>query len=174
MRSLGRKLLAVLLSLIFVSALPLSVSADVITEAEMPPKDEQVVPMFLNCVDINLGMEIVGDRAEYKAWYTGINGVTTSAVIELVLQKKVLLWWSDVGSTYIHNFNTVSNSCFHSDYLEDYGEYRVCAYFTISGTSGSDDTEYKEVYATYSAPSDASALILLAPTEVGRKELLLV
>ncbi len=167
MRKLGRSFLAVLLSLVFVVALPISASATVITETVMPPQDGQVMPMYNNVVDITASLIIVGDRAEITASYDGIPNVTTGAVIEITLQKEGLLWWSDVGSTYIHNFNTVSNSCFHSIKLDEYGEYRACVTFTISGTMGPDDEKYEECYATYSASSPT--MILLAPMEIGKK-----
>lgn len=70
----------------------------------------------------------------------GTSGVTTGITIEIQLQRKGLLWWSDVdggywSDTYIGHYGTTSGGI----ELEETGKYRAVITVTVSGTGGADD-----------------------------------
>ena len=83
--------------------------------------------------------------------YSGYLGVTTSAVIESKIQKKILFWWFDVNNgqtnnTWVDTFSTWYGRTQHTLGISESGSYRAVIKYTISGSGGSDDIIEDIVY----------------------------
>lgn len=70
--------------------------------------------------------------------YTGYEGVTDGATAHVVIQRKTLLWWSDV-ITWDIGFNGWTNSIEREFELDKTGEYRAIIEYTITGSAGEAD-----------------------------------
>ena len=70
----------------------------------------------------------------------GSVGLTTGITIEIQLQRKGLLWWSDVdGGYWYESFSGTNGLVSDSIQLEKTGKYRAVITVTVSGTGGADD-----------------------------------
>ncbi len=83
--------------------------------------------------------------------YSGYLGVTTGAVIESKIQKKILFWWFDVNNgqtnnTWVDTFSTWYGRAQHTLGISESGSYRAVIKYTISGSGGSDDIIEDIVY----------------------------
>ncbi len=83
--------------------------------------------------------------------YSGYLGVTTGAVIESKIQKKILFWWFDVNNgqtnnTWVDTFSTWYGRTQHTLGISESGSYRAVIKYTISGSGGSDDIIEDIVY----------------------------
>ena len=75
--------------------------------------------------------------------YSGYLGVTTGAVIESKIQKKILFWWFDVNNgqtnnTWVDTFSTWYGRAQHTLGISESGSYRAVIKYTISGSGGSN------------------------------------
>ena len=92
-------------------------------------------------------LSISNGTASCSATLTGINGTTTKVVIKMTLQKKTLLWWSEV-ETWSSTHNTYYGSLTKSTSVKS-GTYRVKAVYTVySGSNSESITDYSS-QATY-------------------------
>lgn len=83
--------------------------------------------------------------------YSGYLGVTTGAVIESKIQKKILFWWFDVNNgqtnnTWVDTFSTWYGRAQHTLGISESGSYRAVIKYNISGSGGSDDIIEDIVY----------------------------
>lgn len=83
--------------------------------------------------------------------YSGYLGVTTGAVIESKIQKKILFWWFDVNNgqtnnTWVDTFSTWYGRTQHTLGISESGSYRAVIKYTVSGSGGSDDIIEDIVY----------------------------
>ena len=78
--------------------------------------------------------------AEVACEVIGNDNLTTGIIIEIQLQRKGLLWWSDVdGGYWFNSFDGVYGSMSGGIELEKTGKYRAIFTVTVSGTGGADD-----------------------------------
>lgn len=80
--------------------------------------------------------------------YTGYSNLTTGALVTIQLQRKSLLWWSDV-CTWTISFAGWTNSTTKTTQLSKTGEYRAIIEYTISGSGGADDVFSVTLYDEY-------------------------
>jgi len=95
--------------------------------------------------------QITNGVAIIDADYSGYLGVTTGAVIESKIQKKILFWWFDVNNgqannTWVDTFSTWYGRTQHTLGISESGSYRAVIKYTISGSGGSDDIIEDIVY----------------------------
>ncbi len=95
--------------------------------------------------------QITNGVAIIDADYSGYLGVTTGAVIESKIQKKILFWWFDVNNgqtnnTWVDTFSTWYGRAQHTLGISESGSYRAVIKYTISGSGGSDDIIEDIVY----------------------------
>ena len=70
----------------------------------------------------------------------GTSSLTTGCTIEIQLQRKGLLWWSDVdGGYWNESFTGIYGSIAETLQLTKTGKYRAVFTITVSGTGGADD-----------------------------------
>ncbi len=86
-------------------------------------------------------LTISGGTASCKASLTGYSGTTSKIEITMTLQKKTLLWWSNVES-WTGTYNTYYGSLTKSKAV-DSGTYRVKAVYKVySGSKSETITGY--------------------------------
>lgn len=125
-----KRKLTLSLAIIFVllAMLPCSVLANGIT------------PYYNNTSDTTTAFDITdAGQAIVYVDYTGYSGVTTSATIEIKIEKRTLLFfWNDViTETLSVDGYRYDNELYYQ--LSDTGTYRCTVEYTIYGTGGSAD-----------------------------------
>ena len=128
-----RKLISVILVAVAVlSAFPYCVNA---------AEPVQVMPRLNNGADAvcDFYIDSYGQASVYCD-VTGTANVTTGINIEIQLQRKGLLWWSDVDDCYWSDyFSGHLGSMVCGKELTKTGKYRAVFTITVSGTGGADD-----------------------------------
>ena len=100
-----------------------------------------IQPMYDYTNKFSETLSISGGTATCKASLTGINGTTTKIVIKMTLQKKTLLWWSEV-ETWSATYNTYYGTLSKTATVKS-GTYRVKAVYTVySGSNSESITDY--------------------------------
>lgn len=118
--------------------------------------EEEITPYYNNVITADSavtvsenGLMLISNK------YTGIQGITTTAVITTYIEKKVLgLFWSrvDIGNpdkqwvNIINYYQYVGN---HTFQLPSTGTYRVTVTYRITGSGGSADEIKKEITCKY-------------------------
>lgn len=102
---------------------------------------EYVMPRLNNGASVDYGFAITSDGVAYaSAVVTGTSGLTQQIIIEIQLQRKTLLWWSDVDNGYwTDSFTGTYGSISENLQLSKTGKYRAVFTITVSGTGGADD-----------------------------------
>ena len=100
-----------------------------------------VTPRLNNGADVFSSFYISSDGiAEVNCEVIGCAGLTTGITIEIQLQRKGLLWWSDVdGGYWSDSFTGDYGGMLCGKELEKTGKYRAVFTVTVSGTGGADD-----------------------------------
>lgn len=80
--------------------------------------------------------------------YTGYEDLTDGALVTIELERKTLLWWSNV-KTWTIGFNGWTNGTVETVQLSKKGEYRIFVQYQISGTGGADDVFSFYMYDEY-------------------------
>lgn len=105
----------------------------------VPVSASEVMPRYNNTHATSENFFISDDGvATISALYTGYQGVTEGAVFSILLQKKTLLWWSDVEEWAITK-NGWTNSVIITRTLESRGKYRAIIGYLIDGKGGATD-----------------------------------
>lgn len=135
------------LSLIMVIVLLFGLSAVSYAEPVVPAdkiiaeNEPSIQPMYDYTRNYVENLSISNGTASCSATLTGINGTTTKIVIKMTLQKKTLLWWSEVeawSATYNTYYGTLSKTASVKS-----GTYRVKAVYTVySGSNSESITDY--------------------------------
>ena len=139
MRFLVTKIAPVVMAVIAVMTLfSVNVSA-----AEEPTgiAETVVIPRLNNGASAQTGFSISANGTAYITCIVrGTDGLTTDITIEVQLQRKTLLWWSDVdGGYWSDSFSDTYGSISDSIQLTKTGKYRAVFTVTVSGTGGADD-----------------------------------
>lgn len=141
-----KKILSLLLSVILLcSVSTVAYAQDTVAEpGALEQTESNVAPCFeyTNTTYTSLSISTSG-KATCSTSLNGYSGTTTKIVIKMTLQKKTLLWWSEVDSwsTTINNWygdltKTVSVKS---------GTYRVKVEFTVySGSNSEEITTYSQ------------------------------
>ena len=129
-----RCLAAVFAFVVVVTGAPITVSA---AESD----NIVVMPRYNNVASVINYFEITSDGTAYvDTSFIGTLGITTGATVEIQLQRKGLLWWSDVdGGYWYDSFTSYYGSMSGGIQLEKTGKYRAIFTVTVSGTGGADD-----------------------------------
>lgn len=132
-----KKLTAILLTLIFGIILVVPVGA----------LENGSTPRYNNTAKISYDFYISSEgEADIYLEYLGYQGVTTGATITSKIQKKTLLWWSDVdGANWTDELSGFYNSVSRQFHLNKSGKYRLVYEFEINGTGGASDVISGEV-----------------------------
>lgn len=146
-----RRRVALLMAVIvtFISVLsPLSVGA---VTAETRDTTE---PRLNNTMMTFENFRVSDGLAYVSAAYTGYEGVTTSAKVTIQIQKKVLLWWSNVDNgleddTWTIYLSGWRNATEYSIDVSAKGEYRANIEYTIRGSAGDPDVLPVTLYYEY-------------------------
>ena len=128
-----RCVVAVFALVVVVTGAPITVSA--------ASNSNTVMPRYNNVANVMNYFEITSDGTAYvDSSYNGTPGITTGATIEIQLQRKTLLWWSDVdGGYWYDSFTSYYGSISDSIQLTKTGKYRAVITVTVSGTGGAGD-----------------------------------
>ena len=102
---------------------------------------ETVSPRMNNGADVDLGFGITSNGlAAVSCAVDGTPGITQGFTVEVQIQRKGLLWWSDVdGGYWLESYSGYSDMFSDSIQLEKTGKYRAVFTVTVSGTGGADD-----------------------------------
>lgn len=100
-----------------------------------------VMPRLNNGASVDYGFAITSDGVAYvSAVVAGTSGLTQQITIEIQLQRKTLLWWSDVDNGYwTDSFDGTYGSISEHLQLSKTGKYRAVFTITVSGTGGAND-----------------------------------
>lgn len=135
------------LSLIMVIVLLFGLSAVSYAEPVVPAdkiiaeNEPSIQPMYDYTRNYVENLSISNGTASCSATLTGINGTTTKIVIKMTLQKKTLLWWSEV-ETWSATYNTYNGTLSKTASVKS-GTYRVKAVYTVySGSNSESITDY--------------------------------
>jgi hypothetical protein len=96
-------------------------------------------PMYLYTQSKDTTLSIISGTAYSQATLTGISGVTTSISITMVLEKKVLWWWSS-QQTWAQNFSGYSGTLSGNLGISS-GTYRTRAVYVVYSGSNSETIE---------------------------------
>ena len=108
------------------------------------PIESDIMPCFEYTDSTYASLSIsTSGKATCSTSITGYSGTTTKIVIEMSLQKKTLLWWSnqETWTSTINNFygSLVKNA------TVDGGKYRVKVNYTVySGSNSEEITTYSQ------------------------------
>jgi len=94
------------------------------------------------------------NNAVVSVGYTGYEGITTGAIVESKLQRKVLFWWVNVDNgqpddTWVDTFTGYTGSAEHSLRLTKTGKYRAQITYYVSGSGGDTDIIPTTLYDEY-------------------------
>ena len=105
------------------------------------PLQSYVMPRLNNGASVDYGFAITSDGVAYvSAVVAGTSGLTQQITIEIQLQRKTLLWWSDVDNGYwTDSFDSTYGSISEHLQLSKTGKYRAVFTITVSGTGGAND-----------------------------------
>ena len=107
--------------------------------------DSAIQPLYAYTRTYDESLSISNGTAKCTSSLTGINGTTTKIVIKMTLQKKTLLWWSEV-ETWSATYNTYYGTMTKSTTVGS-GTYRVKAVYTVySGSNSESITDYSSQY----------------------------
>ena len=108
-------------------------------------------PRWNNVYVCDNSFYVDGSDAVVEARYEGIDGVTTSATVEIEIERKGLFGtWSDVsGGSWSDTITGYYGSVEHYVTLSKTGEYRAKITWTVYGTGGSPDTVTETLYYEY-------------------------
>jgi len=128
-----------ILSMVMVMVLLFGLSA--VSYAAPADDGSAIQPRYNYTSKFSETLTISGGTATCKASLTGINGTTTKVVIKMTLQKKTLLWWSEV-ETWSATYNTYYGTLSKTASVKS-GTYRVKAVYTVySGSNSESITDY--------------------------------
>lgn len=142
-----KKLISLLLSIILLcgfSTVAYAQSPNTIQQEETVQSEADIMPCFeyTNTTYTALNISSSG-TATCTARLNGYDGTTTKIVIKMTLQKKTLLWWSEVDS-----WSTTINTWYGAltkTASVDSGKYRVKTEFTVySGSNSEEITTYSQ------------------------------
>lgn len=132
-----KKAIAILLILIFGITLVVPVGA----------LENGASPRYNNTTSTDKYFYISSEgEADIYLEYLGYQGVTTGATITSKIQKKTLLWWSDVdGASWTDELSGFYNTVSRQFHLNKSGKYRLVYEFEIYGTGGASDVISGEI-----------------------------
>ncbi len=144
---MSKKLTAMLLCVVLMcsfSTVAYAQNPAVITPDELVQTESDIMPCFeyTNTTATSLSISTSG-TATCTARLNGYNGITTKIDIKMTLQKKTLLWWSEVDSW----STTINNSygALTKTASVGSGKYRVKVDFTAySGSNSEKITTYSQ------------------------------
>lgn len=141
-KALLRLVSLVLFATAVLSVFPYSVNAD---------EPAQIVPRLNNDFDAIYDFYIDSyGQATVACRVMGQTNVTTGISIEIQIQRKTLLWWSDVDGGYWSDyFSGHLGSMVCGKELTKTGKYRAVFTITVSGTGGADDVVEKTLTYEY-------------------------
>ena len=128
-----RCITAVFALVIIVTGAPIAVAAS--------SGNSTVMPRYNNVTTVTNYFEITTDgTANIQTIYKGISGITTGTTVEIQLQRRGVLWWSDVDGGYWNNtvmgtYGSISKTL----QLTRTGKYRAVFTVTVFGTGGDAD-----------------------------------
>ncbi len=137
--------ISILLMLVLLLGIPVSSHA---LESNVPveriiEEDSSIQPLYDYTTNYGTSLSVSNGTANCNASLGGKNGTTTKIVIKMTLQKKTLLWWSEV-ETWSTTHNTYYGSLTKSASVKS-GTYRVKAVYTVySGSNSESITDYSE------------------------------
>ena len=141
MKKLKRKPILLLMCLALLCTCIPTAGATGSSELLALPEQEVVQPMYQYTASTNTLLSISGSTATCKATLTGYSNTTTKVKIEMTLQKKSLLVWSDVTSWSLLVSNYKSTLTKTKSIAS--GTYRVKAVYTAySGSASETFTKY--------------------------------
>ena len=111
--------------------------------------NDSVSPRFNNTIRVDTNFYIDSNgNANVSVGYTGYNGITTSARITILLEKRTVFFsWKDVQEWVITSNEYTADfvrSCAVSN-----GYYRVTVKFEISGSGGATDVFEEQIEDSY-------------------------
>ena len=144
---MSKKLIALILCVVLLCCLstvayaenPVAIEPNVLMQS-----DSGIMPCFeyTNTTATSLSISSSG-TATCSTSLNGYTGVTTKIVINMTLQKKTLLWWSEVDSwskTINDSFGSLTKTASVGS-----GKYRVKVEFTVySGSNSEEITTYSQ------------------------------
>ena len=141
-----KKIMSLILSIVLIFCVSIVASAEspVVTPGTLEQTESDIMPCFeyTNTTATTLSISTSG-TATCSAKLNGYNGTTTKIVIKMTLQKKTLLWWSEVDSwsTTINNwYGSLTKTASVGS-----GTYRVKVEFTVySGSNSEEITTYSQ------------------------------
>lgn len=141
-----KKIMSLILSIVLIFCVSIVASAEspVVTPGTLEQTESDIMPCFeyTNTTATTLSISTSG-TATCSARLNGYNGTTTKIVIKMTLQKKTLLWWSEVDSwsTTINNwYGSLTKTASVGS-----GTYRVKVEFTVySGSNSEEITTYSQ------------------------------
>lgn len=128
-----RCITAVFALVIIVTGAPITVAA--------ASGNSTVMPRYNNVATVSNTFYITSDGIAYvDSNYRGISGITTGTTVEIQLQRRGVLWWSDVDGGYWNNtvmgtYGSISKTL----QLTKTGKYRAVFTVTVVGTGGDAD-----------------------------------
>lgn len=139
--------ISLLMVLILLLGFSISSYADpVIPTDKIVAEDNSVIqPLYDYITNYGTSLSISSGTAKCNASLSGKNGTTTKIVVKMTLQKKTLLWWSEV-ETWSATYNTYCGTLSKSTTV-DSGTYRVKVVYTVySGSNSESITDYSSQY----------------------------
>ena len=117
----------------------LMVVVTIFVSAMIPFSASAATPRLNNTLVTSENFFITDDGvATIGVSYTGYSDITTGATVTVELQKKTLLWWSDVCSWTLQYDGWINSETLTTQ-LNKTGEYRAIIEYTIRGSGGEAD-----------------------------------
>ncbi len=139
-----RKGILFLLVTMLILCFPISSNAEgntLLNDSIIKRDQMEILPLYDYTNNFGETLSISNGTATCKASLIGISGTTSKVVIKMTLQKKTLLWWSEVetwSATYDTYYGTLNKSVEVKS-----GTYRVKAVYTVySGSANETITDY--------------------------------
>lgn len=141
-----KKIMSLILPIVLIFCVSIVASAEspVVTPGTLEQTESDIMPCFeyTNTTATSLSITTAG-KATCSTSLNGYSGTTTKIVIKMTLQKKTLLWWSEVDSwsSTINNwYGTLTKTTSVGS-----GTYRVKVEFTVySGSNSEEITTYSQ------------------------------
>lgn len=137
-----KRILAMVLAMVMMlSMASVSFAEPVLPEQVEIEQGSEIMPLYEYTSDYVTSLSISNGKAVCRGYLFGYSGTTTKVVIKVILQKKSLLWWSDVDSTTSTFLNYTGSHSLTKTVGS--GTYRTKVVYTVySGSDSETITDY--------------------------------
>jgi len=136
-----KKITSVILCIILCCGVSIIAKAESGINTKSVAEESQIQPRYSYTSTVTTSLKDSSGKAKCTSILYGYDGITTKIKITMTLQKKSLLWWSDVEewtTTASDYYATLSKT-----YAVGSGKYRVKTVYTVySGSESESITDY--------------------------------